>query len=93
MQNFQNGRHNYGIKLSKSKFATIISKKWSEVSSALLIKGFEKGGIYPFNNEVISTEKFNPESYKRWVSENRKNDSKIIVSWQSTVLVLEEQIS
>lgn len=64
-------RQNYGIRLPKAMFATIISKIWSQTNSEIISKGFEKAGIYPFNNQVIAVEKFDPEAYTRWC--NKKN--------------------
>lgn len=58
-------RQNYGTKLPKATFCSMISKVWTNTNPSLLIKGFEKGGIYPFNSEVIPVEKFEPEAYKR----------------------------
>ncbi|XP_074026300.1 uncharacterized protein [Leptinotarsa decemlineata] len=72
-------RQNYGTKLPKAVFSTIISKIWSEAGPALLIKGYEKGGIYPFNNQVIAAEKFDPEAYRRWNLENSSNNSPVAV--------------
>ncbi|CAH2011313.1 unnamed protein product [Acanthoscelides obtectus] len=68
-------RQNYGTKLPKPMFCTILSKIWSQVNPSLLIKGFEKGGIYPFNNEVIPVEHYDPEAYKRWCDSNCKNNN------------------
>ncbi|KAB0793820.1 hypothetical protein PPYR_13440 [Photinus pyralis] len=59
-------RRNYGHKLPKSEFASIISRIWRNANPAIIAKGFEKGGIHPFNNAVIPEEKFETGAYQRW---------------------------
>lgn len=59
-------RKNYGKKLPKSMFSTIISEVWKELNSDIIKSGFCKSGIYPFCNSVISEDKFEIEGLNRF---------------------------
>lgn len=86
-------RQNYGTKLPKPMFCTIISKIWSQINPAILIKGFEKGGLHPFNNEVIPAENYDPEAYKRWCDSNCKNNNPEEVAQPTLRQTLEERLN
>lgn len=59
-------RHNVGIKMRKQAFAEMFAEAWHQTSPNVIKSGFKKGGIYPFNSEVIPKEKYDPAAYKRW---------------------------
>lgn len=61
-------RKNYGKKLPKSVFSTMIANIWKNLNPTIIKSGFEKGGIFPFSNKVVTPEKFQPEVYERWLS-------------------------
>ncbi|XP_072392464.1 uncharacterized protein [Diabrotica undecimpunctata] len=63
-------RRNYGTKLPKSIFSSIISQVWKELTSKHIRSGFSKAGIYPFCNTVIPVDKFEPEAFKRFQYHN-----------------------
>lgn len=81
-------RKNYGKRLPKSDFSTIIATIWKNLKPEVIKKGFEKGGIFPFSDKVIPPEKFEPEAYQRWLS-SFKNDN--IVPATSTTSSLEKE--
>lgn len=59
-------RKHYGIKMPKQVFSTIISRIWTEMDSQVIRSGFQKGGIYPFDNDVIPEETFEPAALERF---------------------------
>ncbi|KAF2897207.1 hypothetical protein ILUMI_08968 [Ignelater luminosus] len=60
-------RQNYGQKLSKRVFSTLISKIWTETDSTIIRNGFKTAGIVPFNHQIISKDVFEPQLYQRWI--------------------------
>lgn len=59
-------RKHIGQKLSKKCFAQFIGEIWTETNKNNIVHGFRKGGICPFNREVVAREKFDPEALRRW---------------------------
>lgn len=59
-------RKNYGNKLPKSTFSSILSKIWLQLDPAILQSGFKKAGIVPFSDSVIPAERYEPQLYKKW---------------------------
>lgn len=53
-------------KLPKKEFTKIVSEIWIELDKGIIINGFKKAGIHPFNKMVINRTKFDPLSLKRW---------------------------
>uniref|UniRef100_A0A2A4JKM4 HTH CENPB-type domain-containing protein n=1 Tax=Heliothis virescens TaxID=7102 RepID=A0A2A4JKM4_HELVI len=67
-------RHNVGVKLPKKMFSKLFAEVWNNTKSETIINGFRKTGICPFNSDVISVDKYDPRSYKRWI-ENHKMEN------------------
>lgn len=61
-------RHQQGVKMPKWKFSLIIKNVWKETSPDLLKSGFKKAGIYPFNSEVVDKDKYDPDTYRRYLA-------------------------
>lgn len=59
-------RTHYGQHLSKSEFANLVGKVWSDVSPQNIINGFRKTGIFPINKDVIPKETFDAQKLKLW---------------------------
>jgi hypothetical protein len=57
-------RQNIGRKLPRSIFSKFIGK-WASVIEQTIKTGFRKGGIHPFNSEVIGNDKFQPDTLER----------------------------
>lgn len=69
-------RKNYGKKLPKSVFSTIISQVWKELSEEVIKNGFRKAGIFPFCDSVIPKDKFDIEVLNKFNRlRNSNNDS------------------
>lgn len=66
-------RMNIGTALPKKEFAYIISNTFDQLESSVIQNGFRKGGIYPFDDGVISDDKFDPDSLRRWKEGQNKN--------------------
>lgn len=59
-------RQNIGQKLPKSLFSQFLGETWINVSDDVVISGFRKSGIFPFNSDVIPRENFSKEALERW---------------------------
>ncbi|CAK1581201.1 unnamed protein product [Parnassius mnemosyne] len=59
-------RLNVGNKLPKDEFSRLLGEVWRELDTKIIRNGFKKGGIYPFDRNVVADEKFDPESLKRF---------------------------
>ncbi|XP_055623549.1 uncharacterized protein LOC129766978 [Toxorhynchites rutilus septentrionalis] len=59
-------RKNYGVKISKQQFSTIISRIWHELDPQMIRSGFKKAGIFPFDNKVIPETTFEPAALERF---------------------------
>lgn len=60
-------RLNVGAKLQKNQFSQILGEVWKELDPKIIRNGFKKGGVFPFNRNVIPEDKFDPESLKRFL--------------------------
>ncbi|XP_049878885.1 uncharacterized protein LOC126375862 [Pectinophora gossypiella] len=67
-------RQNVGSKIRKQVFAEMFAEAWHATKSDVIRNGFKKGGIEPFNPNVIPKEKFDPAAYKRWQTHNSKQN-------------------
>lgn len=59
-------RMNIGRKLPKATFSTFLGETWTSIDAEVIRSGFRKGGIFPFNRNVIPDDKFCPEALRRW---------------------------
>ncbi|KAJ3619046.1 hypothetical protein MTP99_005835 [Tenebrio molitor] len=59
-------RHNAGLKIPKKQFSELIGSTWKNIEPEVIRNGFRKAGICPFNRDVVSEDKYHPESLKRW---------------------------
>lgn len=66
-------RQHQGQKIPKCQFSKLIGEIWTDLSPEVIRNGFQKGGIFPFNNEVISKDQYDPLAYKRWEERNAKD--------------------
>lgn len=83
-------------KLPKQELSKIICDIWIQLDKNIIINGFKKSGIYPFNSMVIDRTQFDPLSLKRWddthqqkVSES--NDIEKCKASTSQLHIIEEQ--
>ncbi|XP_031329207.1 uncharacterized protein LOC116160201 [Photinus pyralis] len=63
-------RHNVGRRLPKDMFSKFIAETWSDAKATVIVNGFKKGGIFPFNDKVVPREKFDSEALRRWEIQN-----------------------
>ncbi|XP_045499043.1 uncharacterized protein LOC123696724 [Colias croceus] len=80
-------RCNYGQKLSKKEFSIIVGEVWRSLDPKILINGFKKGGIFPFNRTVVSEDKLDQSALKRW-KEHKKNTAIDVTSTISSPATL-----
>lgn len=59
-------RTNSGYKIPKVQFSTLVAETWRDLKTDVIISGFKKGGIIPFNDQVIPEDKFEPSALLRW---------------------------
>ncbi|KAI4469894.1 syntrophin [Holotrichia oblita] len=57
-------------KLPKKIFSEFIAQSWKETPTTVITNGFKKGGIIPFNSQVVPKENFDKEALKRWDQRN-----------------------
>lgn len=50
----------------------MLVKIWTNAPQKNIVNGFRKGGIIPFDREVIKPEQYDPEAYKRWQLHSEK---------------------
>lgn len=50
----------------KAIFITLFSTLWTELKPAVIMSGFQKGGIYSFNRHVIPENSYDPAALRRW---------------------------
>lgn len=67
-------RRHQGCKIPKKHFSVLLNETWNEVSQEIISSGFKKGGIYPFNENVVSEEKYDPAAWKRWKEFQKQKD-------------------
>lgn len=70
-------RYNQGRKLPKKKFSSLVGQIWKETEPEIICNGFKKGGIYPFNSNVVTKEQYDPAAYKRWEDQQRNPDQEL----------------
>ncbi|CAG5025126.1 unnamed protein product [Parnassius apollo] len=63
-------RQNVGFKIRKKEFAEMFAQAWSQTTPKVIQNGFMKGGIYPFDPNVIPKEKYDPAAYKKMAKRN-----------------------
>ncbi|XP_047026859.1 uncharacterized protein LOC124635108 [Helicoverpa zea] len=59
-------RQNIGKKLPKALFSQFLGETWVSVSENVIMSGFRKSGIFPFNSDVIPRENFSKDALERW---------------------------
>lgn len=59
-------RENIGRKVRKQAFAQLFAEAWQQTSPEVIRNGFKKGGIHPYNPNVIPIDKYDQAAYKRW---------------------------
>lgn len=59
-------RLHIGEKLPKKEFAVLIGEVWENLDPQIIRNGFKKGGIHPFNRDVILEGKLDLNALKRW---------------------------
>lgn len=59
-------RLHVGTKLPKQEFSKLVGQVWMELSPNVIKSGFRKGGIFPFNQNVIPEETYDPLALKRF---------------------------
>lgn len=59
-------RLHVAAKLPKKEFSRLISEIWDHLDPQIIKNGFSKGGIYPFNRESVSEEKYDSLALSRW---------------------------
>ncbi|KAJ8895734.1 hypothetical protein PR048_001072 [Dryococelus australis] len=60
-----------GQKLPKKEFVKLLSTLWQELVPNIIKSGFLKGGIYPFNQDMIPEERFDKLCLQLWNHINR----------------------
>ncbi|CAG5052763.1 unnamed protein product [Parnassius apollo] len=90
-------RQNVGFKIRKKEFAEMFAQAWSQTTPKVIQNGFMKGGIYPFDPNVIPKEKYDPAAYKRWQNEmiykgGQRNLAKLKSLNQSCIDVLNKEM-
>ncbi|KAJ8882658.1 hypothetical protein PR048_014470 [Dryococelus australis] len=51
-------KHSLGQKLSRKEFVKLLITLWQELDLNIIKSGFRKGGIYPFNRDIIPEKRF-----------------------------------
>ncbi|KAJ8918209.1 hypothetical protein NQ315_014077 [Exocentrus adspersus] len=79
MKPLLNGRGKIlGKKLPKSIFSKIVGELWLNTRPEIIVNGFSKAGIMPFNDDVVPKEKYHPGSWQKWEeAEKIKNAAKV----------------
>lgn len=62
-------RNHVGQKIPKKVFSQFLCETWKLISSYVIVNGFRKGGIFPFNRD-ISEESFPPDLMQKWKETN-----------------------
>lgn len=73
-------RKHIGQKLPKSEFSIILGHIWSETPREVIINGFRKAGLFPFNNKVIPEESFDSDALTRWKAHNSQCETSQLVT-------------
>lgn len=64
-------RKHIGLKVPKRDFSSLVSNVWRETTDDIIKSGFHKGGIYPFDRDVIDKNKYDPEILQRYEESKR----------------------
>ncbi|XP_060801979.1 uncharacterized protein LOC132902121 isoform X1 [Amyelois transitella] len=59
-------RLNIGVQLPKKEFSRIIGEVWAGIEPQILMNGFRKAGIYPFNPTAVDKSKLDPMKLARF---------------------------
>lgn len=59
-------RNHQQQKLPRQELSKIVCAIWFQLDKNIIINGFKKAGIFPFDNSVIDRTQFNPLCLKRW---------------------------
>lgn len=65
-------RTHEGQKIPKKIFSKLVSDIWKELRPEVICSGFRKGGIVPFNPDIIEKEQYDPLAYQRWEHHQRQ---------------------
>lgn len=76
-------------KLPKKELSKLICEIWLKLDKQIIINGFKKAGIYPFNRFVIDRKNFDPLSLKRWDTYQSENNHEPCSSSQSNMVINE----
>ncbi|KAJ8880413.1 hypothetical protein PR048_016882 [Dryococelus australis] len=60
-----------GQKFPKKEFVKLLSTLWRELDPNIIQSGFRKGGIYPFNRDIIPEERSDKQRLQLWNQINR----------------------
>lgn len=52
----------------------MVGQIWNETNSEIICNGFKKSGIFPYNQNVISKEQYDPLACKRWEDHQQDNN-------------------
>lgn len=66
-------RRNSGKKLPKKTFSSLLGKTLKDLQPVVIENGFRKGGIFPFDSDVVPSSKFPPQALKRWLEFKNSN--------------------
>ncbi|XP_039287325.1 uncharacterized protein LOC120351997 [Nilaparvata lugens] len=64
-------RQHNAAKVPKKVLSRVIGEVWVETKPEIIVKGFSKAGIHPFNSKVISDDRFSKEDLERWRNANK----------------------
>ncbi|KAF5285504.1 hypothetical protein FQA39_LY16629 [Lamprigera yunnana] len=53
----------------------LVGQVWSQISPEVICNGFKKGGIFPYDSNVIKKKQYDPPAYKRWEQHKAQNKS------------------
>lgn len=59
-------RKHTGARVPKKEFTILFGETWKQLDPEIIINGFKKGGICPFDRFVVPKEKFDPQAWSRW---------------------------
>lgn len=59
-------RTHVAMKIPKKEFAALVGTVWTETTEEIVQRGFAKGGVFPFNKQIIPRDKFDPQALKRY---------------------------
>lgn len=71
-------RKHIGQKLPKSEFSIILGQIWSETPREVIINGFRKAELFPFNNKVVPEELFDSDAAQECVNPTGAQNGSIL---------------